>query len=69
MTMSRVIGEQGSSVPTALCPEDPQERRFDALVKLWVEGEISHSALMKNYPDYESTMIQRIMNAIATRFE
>jgi hypothetical protein len=69
MKGNRVNVEHESSVPTVLCPEDPEERVFNACVRLWVGGEISHSALMKNYPEYDSTMMRRIMNVIAARFE
>jgi hypothetical protein len=69
MAMRRVSSEQESSVKTVVCPQDPQERRFNAAVKLWVEDAITHSALMENYPDYESTMLQRIVNVIAARIE
>lgn len=47
------------------CQVDPQEQRFDALVRLWVRDEIPYSFLMKNYPDYDSSMVKRILNFLA----
>jgi len=62
------MGVQNGSAPpkmktpiSVLCEEDPQEKTFDALIRLWVQGEVPYSSLMKNYPDYYSSMIRRFL--------
>ncbi len=50
-----------------MCGEDPQEKRFDALVKLWVDNEIPYSFLMRNFPDYESSVVSKLLRLLASR--
>lgn len=55
-----------TTVPFGItCEEDPEEKRFDALVKLWVNDEISYSYLMKNYPNHDASMVHKILSYLA----
>jgi hypothetical protein len=47
-----------------ICEEDEQEAKFDELVKLWIEDKIEFSQLMDNYPDFNASMIEKIIKKI-----
>jgi len=50
-----------------ICEEDPQEKRFEQFIKLWVNDEISYSELMKNYPTHEASMLKKILSFITEK--
>jgi len=51
-----------------VCDEDPEERHFDSLIKLWVEGDIPYNVLMRNYPAHDETnFLKKILNYIIER--
>lgn len=52
---------------SVVCEEDPQEKKFDSLIRLWINDEISYVDLMKNYPDHEISMVERIFNFISKK--
>ncbi len=56
MSQSILLDEKNNLSPKGIvCPEDKQEKEFAALLKLWLEGQISYEKLVDNMPDqYQS---------------
>ena len=49
-----------------ICEEDSQETRFDNLLKLWIDDKISFQQLMENYPDFNASMISKILKKLVS---
>ncbi len=58
----RETTHQNKSTLAIACNQDEQELLFDNMVKLWVDNKINYSMLIRNYPDFNSSMIRKIIN-------
>ncbi len=58
------ISFQDKKPISILIEKDEQEKKFEEMVKLWIDNEITFSQLMDDYPSYDASMLERIIKKI-----
>ena len=66
MPANNVTEHTGRSIGTIVKP-DRDQKKFEGLVKQWVEGKISYDTLQKNLPSYDANIIKKLLLALLKR--
>jgi hypothetical protein len=49
--------------------KDPQEKKFEYWFKLWIDNKISYRDLVQEFPDYDASMIHKLLRVLISKFD
>ena len=65
MEQTTIVRENNHYSPKGIVvKQDPQEKEFEYLIKLWVKNEIAYETLMNNFPDLYVSRWKKIVRQI-----